>query len=78
MSQEQKYKAVAEVLARLQPAMEVDGGGIAHFTVTNDVVGVAFMGTCLFCPSRNLTLSLGVKKTLRQALPWVAEVVALN
>jgi Fe-S cluster biogenesis protein NfuA len=77
MNQESKYEAVAIVLKKVQPAMEVDGGGIASFTVSQeDVVAVRFKGTCLFCPSQALTLRIGIKQSLCKELPWVKEVIA--
>lgn len=77
MSQEQKQQAVTNVLRQLQPAMEVDGGGIASFDIDDgNVVRLRFKGTCLFCPSQKLTLNLGIKPILIMALPWLKDVVA--
>lgn len=58
-------------LRLVRPAMEADGGGVDVAFVHNGVVGVRFKGTCLNCPSIDLTLKLGLERTLRERLPWV-------
>jgi Fe-S cluster biogenesis protein NfuA len=62
---------VQRVLDDLRPAMEADGGGVEVVSISDGRVAVRLLGTCLACPSSELTLKLGIEKTLREHLPWV-------
>ena len=66
-----KETEVNEVLNCLLPAMEADGGGITSFYVNNDEVFVKFKGTCIQCPSINLTLKFGIEASLKKKLEWI-------
>jgi len=68
---------VTEVLRCLQPAMQADGGSVELVSVEDGVVSVRLKGTCLACPSSNLTMKLGIEKTLKARIPWVKEVVRI-
>jgi Fe-S cluster biogenesis protein NfuA len=74
---EEKRKLISEILNSLKPAMEVDGGGIEEFIIQEDnVLKVKFRGTCVFCPSQNLTLTHGIKKTVMSKIDWVLDVIS--
>jgi len=74
-----KRQGVSNFLLKIRPAMEADGGGIADFQISNeDVVYLVLKGTCLFCPSKLLTLNIGIKKPMLQELPWVKDVNLLT
>ena len=66
---------VTEVLRCLQPAMQADGGGVELVSIYDGVVSVRLKGTCLACPSSNLTMKLGIERTLKEKIAWVKEVV---
>jgi Fe-S cluster biogenesis protein NfuA len=55
--------------------MQVDGGNVELVSIEGDVVSVRLMGTCLHCPSANLTLKQGIEQSLRKDLPWIEKVV---
>jgi Fe-S cluster biogenesis protein NfuA len=64
------------VLSRLRPAAQADGGDFEVVGVdSRGVVSVRFKGTCLACPSQELTLRHGIEKPLKQILSWVSAVV---
>jgi Fe-S cluster biogenesis protein NfuA len=69
---------VQHVLDTIRPAMEADGGGVELVFVRHGQIGVRFKGTCLGCPSAELTLSQGITRTLQQRLPWIASVVRVS
>lgn len=71
------FSAVEQVLQKLRPAMQADGGNVELVSVENGVVFVKLLGTCLFCPSAGLTLKLGIEKTLKEQIAWVTEVVRI-
>jgi Fe-S cluster biogenesis protein NfuA len=69
-----KFNEVDKVLNLIRPAMEADGGGIDRFEIDTSTIRVQLKGACLYCPSHQLTLKLGIEKTLRAHLDWVVNV----
>ncbi|MGH8655368.1 MAG: NifU family protein [Gammaproteobacteria bacterium] len=65
-------------LNEIRPAMEADGGGVELVSIENGVVAVRMKGTCLDCPSINLTLGVGIQRTLKKYFPWVEKVVCVD
>jgi Fe-S cluster biogenesis protein NfuA len=55
--------------------MQVDGGDVDLVSEEAGVISVRLRGTCIHCPSANLTLKAGIEKALKDRLPWVREVV---
>ena len=72
------FSAVQSVLDTLRPAMRADGGDVELVEIVGGIVRVRLCGTCIACPSKNLTLKLGIERTLRSRLPWVTEVVRVE
>ena len=69
---------VADVLSKLRPAVQGDGGDIQLVEVTADgVVRVRLLGACVGCPSSAMTLKHGVERNLRESVPEVREVVCV-
>jgi len=65
---------IDRVLNMIRPAMHADGGGVDVVSIVDGVVNVRFRGTCIFCPSKSLTLRQGIEKTLKNHLNWVVKV----
>lgn len=78
MDSDTRAKLVQEVLDLLRPAMRADGGDVELVEIVDGVVRVRLCGTCIACPSKNLTLKHGIERTLRARLPWVTEVVRVE
>ena len=69
---------VEQVLARVRPALQADGGDVELVDVTDDgVVKLKLMGACGHCPMSTLTLKMGIERALKQQIPEVKEVVAV-
>ncbi len=66
---------INKVLDTLRGAMRVDGGDVELVGVEDDVVSVRLRGTCIHCPSAQLTLRSGIEATLKRELPWISAVV---
>jgi Fe-S cluster biogenesis protein NfuA len=70
---------VALVLDRIRPAVQSDGGDIELVDVGADgVVTIRLMGACVGCPSSQMTLKMGVEKNLRDYVPEVKSVRAID
>lgn len=71
-------RQIKEVLDRdIRPAVAMDGGDIVFEKFENGVVYLYMQGSCAGCPSSTATLKMGIETRLKQAVPEVAEVVAL-
>jgi len=69
---------VKEVLEKIKPSLESHGGGVELVEVTDDgVVKVKLTGACGGCPMSQMTLSMGIEKTLKEEIPGVKKVEAV-
>ena len=70
---------VAEVIQSIRPMLQNDGGDIELVGVDEDnTVRVRLQGACRGCPGAKMTLQLGVERLLKQRVPEVKEVVAID
>jgi Fe-S cluster biogenesis protein NfuA len=65
---------VQEVLDKIRPALQADGGDVELVDVEGGVVKVRLVGACAGCPMSQLTLSNGVERVLKQEIPEVERV----
>jgi Fe-S cluster biogenesis protein NfuA len=65
---------VEKALEKIRPALQADGGDIQLIDVVDGVVKVRLMGACGGCPMSQMTLKMGVEKTLKQEVPEVKKV----
>jgi len=65
---------VAEVLNKIRPALQADGGDVELVDVIDGVVKVRLVGACAGCPMSQLTLSNGVERVLKEEIPEVVRV----
>jgi Fe-S cluster biogenesis protein NfuA len=72
---EDEVRAALEVI---RPAIQMDGGDIHLDSVDGTNVVVALSGTCETCPISPVTLKAGVERILRERVPAVTEVVAIE
>ena len=68
---------VEEILDQIRPNLRADGGDIELLDVEQGVVRVRLTGACEGCPMRNITLTGGIERILKEQLPEVREVVAV-
>ncbi|MFW6264676.1 MAG: NifU family protein [Bacillota bacterium] len=67
---------VAEIIDKIRPSLQADGGDVELVEVTDDgVVKVQLKGACKGCPMSTLTVKNGIEKTLKQHVPGVKEVI---
>lgn len=70
---------VTRIIDRIRPAVQSDGGDVELVDVTDKgVVTIRLHGACVGCPSSQLTLKVGIEKNLKDYVPEVTEVVALD
>jgi Fe-S cluster biogenesis protein NfuA len=66
---------VEQVLEKVRPSLQADGGNVELVDVTDDgIVKVKLTGACRGCPMSQMTLKMGIEKALKQAIPEIKEV----
>jgi Fe-S cluster biogenesis protein NfuA len=71
-------KKVEEALKDIRPALQADGGNVELVDVAeNGKISVKLTGACGGCPMSQLTLKMGIERTLKQRIPEVKEVVSV-
>lgn len=67
---------VDAVLDLVRPSLQADGGDVKLVDVADDgVVTVELEGACAGCPMRQMTLTNGVERILKERIPEVTKVV---
>lgn len=69
---------VEGVLAKIRPILERDGGNVELVNVNDGTVEVRLTGACGGCPMATMTLQMGIERILKEEIPEVREVVAVN
>lgn len=70
---------VEEVLGMVRPMLNRDGGDVELVEVEDDgTVQVKLTGACHGCAMAKMTLKMGIEKILKQEIPGVKEVVAVD
>jgi Fe-S cluster biogenesis protein NfuA len=70
-------KQVEDVLAKVRPMLQRDGGDVELVEVEDGVVKVRLVGACGGCPMATLTLKRGIEAKLREEIPDIKEVVSV-
>ncbi len=68
---------VEEVLNRIRPALQADGGDVELVDIEDGVVKVRLKGACGSCPFSIITLQVGIEQVLRKEIPEVKKVVSV-
>ncbi|MGH2767798.1 MAG: NifU family protein [Actinomycetota bacterium] len=63
---------------KVRPGIRLDGGDVELVGVRDGVVTIRMFGACDGCPLSPVTLRAGVERILREEVPEVREVVAVE
>jgi Fe-S cluster biogenesis protein NfuA len=75
IKQEDKMKEkIEELLSRIRPSLQADGGDIELVSVEDNIVKVKLTGACGSCPMSQMTLKNGVEAIIRQNIPEIMAV----
>jgi len=73
------HQQVAQVIERIRPAIQEDGGDVELVDIDEaGTVRIRFKGACIGCPSSEITLRDGLARNLRESIPEVREVIAVE
>ena len=70
---------VLEALSMIRPYLEADGGDVKLIDITSEnIVVLELLGACGTCPMSIQTLKAGVEQVIKQMVPEIMEVQAVN
>jgi Fe-S cluster biogenesis protein NfuA len=69
---------VKAALAEIKPQIQADGGDIDLVAIEDGIVKVRLRGSCVGCPMSALTLKAGVERIIKQQVPEVKSVEAVQ
>ena len=69
------YDEVLDVLDKLRPFLQRDGGDVELVDVEDGIVKLRLMGACGSCPSSTITLKAGIERALLEEVEGITEVV---
>lgn len=69
---------VEQVINRIRPAVQMDGGDIELVSVESGVVKLRLVGSCHGCPSSMMTLRAGIERAIRAEVPDIIGVEAVE
>lgn len=70
---------VTKVLESIRKYLQADGGDVELVNVTDDgIVQVRLTGACKGCPMSQMTLQMGIERTLKAKVPAVTKVEAVE
>ena len=71
-------KITALIDSKVRPALEKDGGNIVFRGYQDKVVYVSLQGSCVGCPSSNVTLKHGIESLLQYYFPdYVERIISI-
>ena len=70
---------VKNILESVRPNLQSHGGDVELVGVDKDnSVRVRLQGACSGCPSAQMTLKMGIERLLKEKIPEIKEVVAVD
>jgi Fe-S cluster biogenesis protein NfuA len=70
---------VQSAIDAIRPALQADGGDIVFREIDDDgVVHVELVGACGTCPISTMTLKAGVERIIKDRVPGVSAVEAVD
>lgn len=78
LENELAVKNIEAVLEKMRPAINSDGGDISFVRFQAGTVYLKLHGACVSCPISFITLKMGIETRLKESVPEVMEVVAVD
>jgi len=69
---------IEDAIKKIRPFLQRDGGDIELVDVVDGVVKVRLKGACSGCPMSQMTLKQGVEKAIKEDVPEVISVEAVQ
>lgn len=78
MKEKEIIERIKEVIAKVRPYLQNDGGDVEFKRYENGVVYVKLIGACSNCPMAQMTLQDGIENALISEIPEVIKVIGEN
>ena len=69
---------IEELIQRIRPALQADGGDVELVGIEGSVVKVRLTGACGSCPMSTMTLKMGIERAIRAEVPEITEVIQVK
>ncbi len=69
---------VEQAIEKIRPMLMADGGNVELVEIENGVVKVRLQGACSGCPMSQMTLKNGIEKIIKEEVPEVVSVEAVD
>ncbi len=69
---------IEAVLAQVRPMLQADGGDVELVDVSEGMVRLKLKGACAGCPMATMTLRQGIERMLKEQIPEIKEVIAVQ
>ncbi len=70
---------VESALDSIRPYLQSDGGDVKLLEITEEkIVRIELQGSCVSCPMSSMTMRAGIEKAIKDSLPEIQAVVAVN
>ncbi len=70
----QDKKALNKALEEIRAFLRRDGGDLRIVKIEEETVFIQFLGNCMHCHIKNVTLELGIKAIFQKYLPYIKKV----
>jgi Fe-S cluster biogenesis protein NfuA len=71
-------KKVQKALDEIRPQIQMDGGDIEFVAIEKNTLKVRLVGHCAGCPMATMTLKQGVETHVRNRVPEITKVEAVQ
>lgn len=69
---------IQKAIDKIKPMLQADGGDVELVDYEDGVVKVRLRGACAGCPMSQMTVKNGIERMLKQEVPEVKSVEAVN
>jgi len=70
---------VKEIIEMIRASLQSHGGDVELVGIDEDnTVNVRLQGACQGCPGATMTMKMGIERILKERIPEVKQVVAVN
>jgi len=71
-------KKVKQALDEIRPQIQLDGGDVEFVALENKTVKVRLVGHCAGCPMATMKLKQGIEKHVKNQVPEISSVEAVQ
>jgi Fe-S cluster biogenesis protein NfuA len=69
---------IQEIIEQMRPAVQSHEGDIEFISYLEGTVSLKFHGACVGCPFSFYTLKMGIEQKIKEQVPTVQQVVAVD